>query len=148
MQQSGMTDEGRPLEGTLVLLIEEDFFLANYVGAVLTSAGAQVLGPARTVSEAETMVRSLSGMPLAAVISANLLHAEDGAAEAVLDRLGTPLLILQQDCRGPHLSAQRYDVLTAPFGAYQIVDHLSGIHQRASTDGTPVPAPRLCDREQ
>jgi hypothetical protein len=125
-----MADRNRPLEGTLVLLIEEHSFFAMYVGDALTSAGAQVLGPARTAAEAEALVLRLRVEPFAVVVSTNVYDADSGALGEALARLGSPLLLLQKSDRRLRPSYVGHDVLRAPFGAYQIVGHLRGLRER------------------
>jgi hypothetical protein len=49
-----MDTTAKSLKNTLILLIEAYSFLAGYVGDSITEAGAQILGPARTVDEAST----------------------------------------------------------------------------------------------
>jgi hypothetical protein len=131
-----MTDQRRPLQGTLVLLIEEDSFSARYVGEVLVSAGAQIVGPARTALEAEALILRLRITPLAAVVSTNVFDAEGDGVSQALARLGAPLLLLQKGGRQLRPSFVRHDILTTPFAAYQIVDHLCGLRERAAT-GSP-----------
>lgn len=46
---TGMT--GRALSGRSVLVVEDDFFLAHDLAAILEAEGAEVLGPAGTLTE-------------------------------------------------------------------------------------------------
>jgi hypothetical protein len=119
-----MISAARPLSSKLVVLIEEEPFLADYIGEGLSLAGAQILGPARTANEAKALLDRLRAVPLAAVVSANLFDADGSKVSRALDRLGLPVLLVRKDERRPLREAARHDVLTLPFAAYQVVDHV------------------------
>jgi hypothetical protein len=114
----------RPLSSKLVVLIEEEPFLADYIGEGLSLAGAQILGPARTTDEAEALLDRLRTVPLAAVVSANLFDADGSNVRRALDRLNLSVLLVRKDERRPLRVDVRHDVLTLPFAAYQVVDHV------------------------
>ena len=46
----------RPLEGTRVLILEDEFFLADDLARALRNAGAEPVGPVATVDQAEGLV--------------------------------------------------------------------------------------------
>lgn len=65
---------GRPpidLSGRRVLVVEDEYLLADEVCRELTVAGAQVIGPAATVASALELLRT-SARPDAAIIDVNL----------------------------------------------------------------------------
>lgn len=66
----------RTLVNKLVLRIEADSFLASHIGDSIKQAGAQILGPARTVEEANTLIAILREPPHAAVVSADILKGQ------------------------------------------------------------------------
>lgn len=121
---AAMISPSRALSSKLVVLIEEEPFLADYIGEGLSLAGAQIIGPARTVDEAEALLDRLRTVPLAAVVSANLFDADGSKVSRALDRLGLPVLLVRKDERRPLGGGIRHDVLTLPFAAYQVVDHV------------------------
>jgi hypothetical protein len=121
---SAMDTTVRSLKNTLILLIEADSFLAGYVGDSITEAGAQVLGPARNVEEAHTLLGRLRQAPHAAVVSADIFEAGGWAISDALARLGIPLLLMAGRARTLLPSSMTHNVLMAPFAAYQVVDHL------------------------
>jgi hypothetical protein len=123
--------ETDPLAGQLVLLIEDDAFLSNYVGGALASAGAQIIGPARTSEEAELLIQRLRVSPQAVVASATVVGVNgEGFANALVG-LGAPILLLKKDGRHPDPLFRCDDVLTVPFAAYQVVESLRRLRENA-----------------
>jgi hypothetical protein len=119
-----MEIEDQPLKDKLILLIEADGFLAGYIGGSIKADGAQVLGPARTVDEAKTLIGNLRQAPHAAVISVDILEAAASVLEEALAHMGIPVLLTLGTARKLPASLVSYDVVTAPFAAYQVVHHL------------------------
>lgn len=79
------------LRGARILIVEDEFFLADDLAAALRDAGAEVLGPAGTVAEAESIVDASAFD--CAVIDMNL---RGEMAYSIADRLqaaGIPFLI-------------------------------------------------------
>jgi hypothetical protein len=124
---SAMDTTVRSLKNALILLIEADSFLAGYVGDSITEAGAQILGPARTVDEANALIGNLRQAPHAAVVSADIFEADGWAISDALARFGTPLLLIAGTARTLLPSSMTHNVLMAPFAAYQVVDHLRAV---------------------
>lgn len=114
----------KSLKNTLILLIEADSFLAGYVGDSIAEAGAQILGPARSVDEANTLLGRLRQAPHAAVVSADIFEAGGWAMSDAIARLDIPLLLIVGKARTLLPSSMIHNVLMAPFAAYQVVDHL------------------------
>jgi pimeloyl-ACP methyl ester carboxylesterase len=134
---SAMDTTVRSLKNALILLIEADSFLAGYVGDSITEAGAQILGPARNVDEASTLLRRLRQAPHAAVVSADIFEASASVSDA-LARLGIPLLLIVGRARTLQPSSTPHNVLIAPFAAYQVVDHLRAVLSPAGRE-QPLP---------
>jgi DNA-binding response OmpR family regulator len=67
MEDPPKPDATLPLKGARVLVVEDDFFILMDLESILTAAGAEVVGPCRTVKDA---------MPLA---------ERDGLSAAILD---------------------------------------------------------------
>ncbi len=134
-----MIGSGTLLFGKLVLLIEEDGFFANYVGQAIISAGAQILGPARSCSEAEMLLGQLQVVPFAVVVSATLWDSPTSRVGEALVRLNAPLLVLQKSSRNPLPSLSGYDVLPAPFAAYQVVEYLCVLLERSVSAPQTLP---------
>jgi pimeloyl-ACP methyl ester carboxylesterase len=131
----------KSLKNRLILLIEADSFLASYVGDSIIEAGAQILGPARNVDEANTLLGRLRHAPHAAVISADIFETAGWAMSEALARLGIPLLLIAGRARTLLPSSMTHDVLMAPFAAYQVVDHLRTVLSLPQGDQPFMQAP-------
>lgn len=59
-----------PLQGARVLIVEDEFLIADDLARSLRNAGAEAVGPVGTVHEAEELVRS--GVLDAAIVDINL----------------------------------------------------------------------------
>jgi hypothetical protein len=121
-----MTAIEKSLANRLILLVEADTFLAGYIGDSLKQAGAQILGPARTVEEANTSIVHLREPPHAAVVSADIFEAAGSAIGDALTVLGVPLLLIAGR-RPLKPETMSHTMLATPFAAYQIVDYLTGV---------------------
>jgi DNA-binding response OmpR family regulator len=72
----------RSLEGTRVLVLEDEFFMADDLARALRKAGAEPIGPVGTVAEAESLVKS--EQPDAAILDLNLRgEMADGFARRI-----------------------------------------------------------------
>ena len=128
-----------PLVEKLVLLIEKDDFLAGYIADGLHKAGAHVLGPSRLPDEANGLVARLRTAPDAAVISMDIFKAAGFAAGEMLVRMNVPILLIATRPQPLVPPLDRHPVLTTPFAAYQVVDHvcaaLGQARKRSTTTG-------------
>jgi DNA-binding response OmpR family regulator len=50
--------QGTPLEGARILIVEDEFFLADDLARALRDAGAEPVGPISTIAQAEELVAS------------------------------------------------------------------------------------------
>lgn len=55
----------RPLQGSRILVVEDEYFLAADIQEALTAAGADVVGPVATVDEAAALLASAGTIDLA-----------------------------------------------------------------------------------
>ena len=117
----------KPLTGKLVLVIEGDEVLTDYIGAALCDAGAHIIGPTRTVAEAKALLPRLRNKPMAVVVGTELFEAEGGTLRNAIERLAAPVLIIRKGKRSPLRPSLRHDVLTMPFTAHQIVDRIRSL---------------------
>ncbi|MDQ0840261.1 hypothetical protein [Sphingomonas faeni] len=122
-----MKESSKRLTGKLVLMIQDDGVLADYIGAALCDAGAYIIGPARTVAEARALLPRLRNKPVAVVVSTKLFAADDGALRNGIGRLAIPVLIIGDGNGRPLLPLPRHDVLTVPFASHQIVDRICSL---------------------
>ena len=109
------------LAGRSVLLLECDTFLAGYVGAALISAGARLVGPARDIVDARTIMSGVTGVD-AAVIGITQGTTDEWAFSEELEARGIVVIltsaasveITKQPRETPHLKKA--------FAAYQVVE--------------------------
>jgi DNA-binding response OmpR family regulator len=81
-----------PLQGVSVLIVEDDFYLADDASVALRGAGADVLGP---YSEgAEAVAAAEQGRPSCALLDVNLGHGPDFAPARALAARGVPVIFL------------------------------------------------------
>jgi len=106
----------------LLLLAEAEPFRADYLRHALHDAGAQLLGPVRSVTEGLALLANLRERPAAAIVN---LRLSDGSALPLLDALdagGVPLLLIGEAGMAPPPHLATRPCLLAPFASYQIVD--------------------------
>ena len=95
------------LEGTRILLIEDEYYIADDVRRILVAAGAEVVGPVGTLETAEAAVRSEQFD--CALVDLNL-HGESAAPLAErMAALDLPLAI------------------TTGYGSPAVPEHLQGV---------------------
>ena len=61
----------QPLKGLRILVVEDEYLLADDVAEELTNAGAEVLGPVPSIEEAHTLIASGAAID-AALLDVNL----------------------------------------------------------------------------
>jgi hypothetical protein len=122
-----MNGEPAGLDGKLIMLIEEERFLAGYLGQALSAAGGQVLGPARCGAEAAGLVANLRTTPDAAVVSMEVLDQAGPTLSDALARLDLPVLLICKQPRGRATVPPTAQLMTAPFAAYQVVESVSAM---------------------
>jgi len=138
-----MNETPMPLAGKLILLIEGHAFLAGYIAEGLARAGAQILGPARTLDEANGLMGKLRLAPDAAVVSVDLFEAAGFTAGNALSRLSAPVLLIAGKARTLMPATLRHPVLTTPFAAYQVVDHIrTAVHGRPACESVTAGDPQ------
>jgi len=117
---NGMSSDA--LRGRLILLIEESEGLAGELVADLRRAQAHILGPARTVAEANGLVARLRTTPDAAVVSGELFGAAGFEAGNALRRDGVPLIVVAKQAAAAPVPQAAHRVLAAPVAARSIAD--------------------------
>ena len=88
------TTSGSPeLKGTRILLVEDSWHVGNAIKRLFRSLGADVVGPAATIADAERLIAE--GKPDVAIVDINLRNGE--RANPLLDRLqeeGIPVIVI------------------------------------------------------
>lgn len=115
----------KPLAGQLIVQIEDDSFLANYVGETVASAGAQIIRPARNADEGARLIQRLRVKPNAILVSATIFGVAETCLARALADLDAPVLLVRKDQRRREPPFPYAAVLTLPFAAHQVVDSLS-----------------------
>lgn len=97
------------LRGRKVLIIEDEYLLADDVAASLRDRGAEVVGPVGTLDAAQAAVREACFD--CAVLDMNLRGASSEALAAMLRERSVPTLILtgySRDALTPELQTSEY----------------------------------------
>ena len=85
--------DGRPLAGRRILVVEDDFLIAETLADVLLAAGAVVAGPVGTASEAQAVLAE-AGLALDAAVLDIDLHGQKSYAVAdAMIRRGIPFVL-------------------------------------------------------
>ncbi len=116
-----MTFENQPLSDRSVLLIEGESFLASYIADGIRAAGGSLCGHARSVTEANELLSQLRVRADAVVADLEIFEADSFEHRDTVRKLFGPLLLISNRARTPMLG---HEILSAPFAAYQVVDHI------------------------
>ena len=120
-----MADEQRttPLNGTKVLVVEDEYYLAADLSRALTDAGAEVVGPVGTLAEAQDAVVA-HGFDYA-VVDMNLRGSFAHAVAEQLSDLGVPFVIATGYDRASMPENLRHTPrVEKPFAPLEVVDRL------------------------
>ena len=125
-----MANDSKTLNGTRVLVVEDEYYLADDLSRLLLDAGAEVVGPVGTLADAEDEVRK--GAFDCAVVDMNL---RGDFAFTVAERLGAaglPFVVATGYNRASLPDALK-DVprVEKPFSGRDIVEVLARIRQGA-----------------
>src|SRR5262249_22308109 len=80
------------LSGRLILVVEDDYFLASDTARALRAAGAQVIGPCPTEAAAESMIAA--ERPSAAIMDINLGDGPSFRLASALKEQGIPFVFM------------------------------------------------------
>lgn len=107
-----------PLRGKLVLLAQAEPFQSTYIAGALASAGATLLGPARTLAELTSLLGNLREVPNAAVIDVALL---DAASTSLINQMRARGMAVVSTSSGARADGADF---VAPFASFQIAEAL------------------------
>lgn len=127
-----MTDgRTKRLNGTRVLIVEDEYYLADDLSRELTGAGAQVVGPVGTLAEAEAKVGE--GHFDCAVVDMNLRGDFAYAVARRLGEAGVPFIITTGYNSGSlPKELQGIPRVEKPFVPGQVVDLIHGMKVRSA----------------
>ena len=140
-----MNSESRkPLEGARVLLVEDVAPVAIEIAHILMEAGAEIVGPARSVEEAVALAKSEF---LSCAVLDILLHGQEVyPAAQVLGKKGAGLLFLTAVPDTTRIMKEwpHAKVVLKPFSKAQLIEAAIAACPRckASSMGNHIPAPR------
>ncbi len=127
------------LNGALVLLAQDEPFIALDLALAIEDAGGEVVGPAASVTEALALIEA---RPIvAAILDVNLIDGDITPVAEVVLRLGLPVLLQSGIGLAPELAARfpNLTVHTKPYVAAKLVAQLADLildQQRAAQSGT------------
>lgn len=114
----------RKLSGCRILVVEDDYFVADTVGDVLKDIGCEVLGPFSSIEE--TMQKIGDELPDAAVLDVNLSgRTVYPLAQALLQRNIPVLFVTGYDRSNIHRKFQSVPRLAKPVDANQLQQAVS-----------------------
>jgi DNA-binding response OmpR family regulator len=108
-------EPSRALDGTRILVVEDDFIISVELGTILADAGAQVVGPCRTVAQAERVIED--GKISAAVLDFRLGRDTSLPVARELRRRRIPFVFFtaQTNSRRIQTECPGARVITKPF---------------------------------
>ena len=121
-----------PLQGQRILVAEDNALLALSMHDILRRAGADVVGPAGTLHEAEELAAS-ERLTLA-MLDIKLQSREVWPAARILIARGVPILFCSGHFDSDTLPNEWSDfpILTKPVRANRIIDSLAGVINSAA----------------
>ena len=116
------------LAGATVLVVDDDWFVAYYVGSVIQAVGGTVLGPHASAAAALACLAGPESLPHVALLNLGLHDGDALPVAHELTRTSVPILFssTRMPVDRPTCFA-RWPLLTSPFAAYQVVDELVGL---------------------
>lgn len=123
MAQGGFAE--RPLAGRKVLVVEDEYLIADDLTAMLSEAGAEVIGPAASLPHAMRLTEHQQGLD-AAVLDINLRGVEVFPLATELKSAGIPIIFLTgyDEANIPD-EFSNYGRLEKPLGAAHIISELA-----------------------
>jgi CheY-like chemotaxis protein len=137
---ASVTSLHQPLQGYRILLVEDEPLVALALGTILEDAGADIVGPARTLRAAEELVtRDIA----AAVVDINLAgHMSYPLVEALLDRDIPVIFVTGYEQKTVPARLQSVPTLQKPIDGPVLVRRLTELIGHITTTGTPSKAAR------
>ena len=114
------------LTGKIVLVVEDEYMLADAIEAAVRSAGGNVSGPFPTIKEALDHLADERNEPDAGTLNIRLIDGESYPVADELSRRSIPFVLASAN--SPSSLPKRFShvpLVTKPFSAYQIVQAIS-----------------------
>lgn len=119
--------ETRALNGARILVVEDDFLISTEIDNILAGAGATVVGPCRTLAQAERVIEA--NHISAAILDFRLGHETTLPVVEQLHRRGIPFVFFtgQVNTRQIESACPGARVITKPFQSRTIVAALADV---------------------
>jgi DNA-binding NtrC family response regulator len=119
--------EAQALSGARILVVEDDFLICIEIDRILAGAGATVVGPCRTLAQAERLIEGDNIS--AAILDFRLGEDTTLPVAAQLHRHGIPFVFFtgQMNTRQIESACPGAKVLTKPFQSRTIVAALADV---------------------
>lgn len=133
--------DGFPLEGLRVLVVEDDYLIAEDARCVLEKAGAEVIGPVRSVEDIQgALGRS---KPDCAILDINLGEGPDYLPAETMMAEGIPVIFVTgYDQEAIPIDFSSVELLQKPAKPGTIIRAVEEICERARSPMTTLEAPR------
>jgi DNA-binding response OmpR family regulator len=120
-------EAGRALNGARILVVEDDFLISTEIDSILAGAGATVVGPCRTLAQAERLIEG--NHISAAILDFRLGHDTTLPVAERLHRHGIPFVFFtgQMNTRQIESACPGAKVITKPFQSRSIVAALADV---------------------
>lgn len=116
------------LQGKQILIVEDEWLLADHIGAIVESAGGAVIGPIASAGDALALLANHDRLPDAATLNVKL---DDHLSYPVADRLadlGVPYLFISaNEMRGMPERFRVRPLLAKPFTDPQVAAALADL---------------------
>jgi DNA-binding response OmpR family regulator len=119
--------EAQALSGARILVVEDDFLICTEIDSILADAGATVLGPCRTLAQAERLIES--NRISAAILDFRLGYDTTLPVAEQLHRHGIPFVFFtgQMNTGQIESACPGAKVITKPFQSRTIVAALADV---------------------
>jgi DNA-binding response OmpR family regulator len=108
-------DPAHMLDGARVLVLEDDYFISVELDRILTGAGAEVIGPCRSLAQARDLIETVCIS--CAVLDVRLDRETSLPAARQLNERGIPFVFVTGQLHTDQLLAEWQDakIITKPF---------------------------------
>jgi DNA-binding response OmpR family regulator len=126
-------EPGRMLDGARVLVVEDDYFISVELDRILTGAGAEVVGPCRTLAQASHSVGA--NRISCAVLDVRLDQGTSLPVARQLEERGIPFLFLtgQLNTEQIHGEWQGVKIISKPFHRRTILVAVADMLERTNS---------------
>jgi CheY-like chemotaxis protein len=120
--------DGEALSGRRILVVEDEWLVADDISEALVRAGATVIGPVASVGEALRALAESSNPPDAATLNIRVADGESYPAAEALERLGIPFIFVSANSRStlPMRFARRA-LVAKPISGHRVAEALAAL---------------------